>query len=269
MQRQFKHNAKLIFLILLFLFSSGLYADKYTMVIEPTFPVEQGKQVYEPLREWLSKKTGHQIEIIIDNNYYSYWRRANGTRMPDFTFDAPHIAAYRAKKKDYTAIATTMEELSFHLISLDEPKKGEDIQDYMVSKKIVMLPSPSLASVFFKQWFTDLFAAPGKDVTALSWQETVEIVFDGSAEAAIVPDWMFNLYPNFASLKESKKIPGATFMASPNVPKEVVEVFQRALLALIDDEAAYDVLTELNTEGFVMPKMEKYEELIKLLPGNF
>jgi hypothetical protein len=183
-------------------------AEKYTLVIEPTFPVEQGKQVYEPLRQWLSQKTGHDIEVIIDNNYYFYWRNANGNRMPDFTLDAPHIAAFRAKNKQYTALATTIEPLSFHLISLDEPAQGQSVQEFLTSKKIVMLPNPSLATIFFKQWFTDLFSAPDKDVTALSWQEAIEIVFDGSAKAAIVPDWMYNLYPNFTSLLQSESMPG-------------------------------------------------------------
>jgi len=260
---------KLLFVVFILGFSQILCAEKYTLVIEPTFPVEQGKQVYLPLQQWLSKKTGHEIEIIIDKNYYFYWRGANGSRLPDFTFDAPHIAAFRYKKKNYTPIAVTIEDLSYNLISLDEPAKDQSVKDFMVRKKIVMLPSPSLASIYFDQWFTDLFAAPAKNVTALSWQETVEIVFDGGAAAAIVPNWMFNLYPNFVSLMESKKIPGSTFMASPNVPKKVVENMQNALISLVDDEAAYDVLVELNTEGFKKPDPAQYEELIKLLPGIF
>lgn len=259
----------IISVILIFCTTSKTYADKFTLVIEPTFPVEQGIQVYEPLRLWLNKKTGHQFEIIIDNNYYFYWRNANGTREPDFTFDAPHIAAFRAKKKNYNVVATTVEKLSYHLISLNEPANGQTVEEYMVGKKIVMLPNPSLASVYFTNWFTDLFAAPKKDVTALSWQEAVEIVFDGSAEAAIVPNWMFDLYPNFASLKESKKVPGSTFMSSSNVPQDVVSSFQNALLSLQDDEAAFDVLVELNTEGFIKSDNASYDEVLKLVPGIF
>ncbi|MBL4773437.1 MAG: PhnD/SsuA/transferrin family substrate-binding protein [Alcanivoracaceae bacterium] len=269
MQKYFRCKNIFISFAFIFIVSTLTYANKYTLVIEPTFPSEQGKQVYEPLRQWLSKKTGHDLEVIIDNNYYFYWRNANGSRMPDFTLDAPHVAAFRSKNKNYRAIVTTIEPLSYHLITLDEPPQGTSIQDFMVSKKIVMLPSPSLASVFFNQWFTDLFAAPHKDVSALSWQEAVEIVFDGGAQAAIVPDWMFNLYPNFTSLIQSENIPGTTFMASPNIPKDVVENFQSALLSLQEDEAAYDVLVELNTEGFKKANPKEYEDLLKLLPGTY
>jgi hypothetical protein len=268
MIRLISKNYLILSMIFLSLVVFSIHAEKYTLVIEPTFPVDQGKQVYEPLRQWLNKKTGDQIEIIIDKNYYFYWRNANGSREPDFTFDASHIASFRAKKKNYRYLAVKVEPLSFHLISLDEPEKNETVQDYMVSKKIVMLPSPSLASVYFEQWFTDLFSAPNKDVTALSWQETIEIVFDGGADAAIVPNWMYNLYPNFVSLLNSKDIPGTTFMASSKLPDAVVEKFQNALLSLIDDEAAYDVLVELNTEGFKKPDPKQYKELTKLLPGS-
>jgi hypothetical protein len=261
--------AVILMTVFMFLNSTIGYSKKYTIVIEPTYPVKQGKEIYEALRQWLGKKTGHEFELIIDNNYYFYWRNANGSRMPDFTFDAPHVAAYRAKKKNYTPIAVTIEDLSYHLIALNEPKKGESIQDFLVGKRIIMLPSPSLASVFFNQWFTDLFARPDKDVTALSWQEAVEIVFDDSAQAAIVPNWMYNLYPNFASLKESEQLPGTTFMASPNVSKKVVDSIQKALISLVDDEASYDVLVELNTQGFKKPKIEDYDKLMNLLPGVF
>jgi len=251
------------------IFSSITLADKYTLVIEPTYPIDQGKQVYEPLRNWLSTKTGHEIEIIIDKNYYSYWRSANGSREPDFTYDAPHVAGFRSINKGYKAIATNIEELSFHLISLDLPAKDQSISNFLTNKKVVMLPSPSLGTIYFNQWFTDLFNTPKKDVTALSWQEAVDIVFEDSAQAAIVPNWLFNLYPNFASLSESDKIPGNTFMASPNLPDDVVELFQNALLTLIDDEAAYDVLVELNTEGFKKPEDIDYQDLVKLLPRVF
>jgi hypothetical protein len=258
---------QLILIIFITLFSTTqIAAKKFTLVIEPTYPINQAKEIYEPFRNWLSKETGNELELVIDKNYYTYWYKAQKDELPDFTLDAPHIAAYRINYKNFTAVATTIEPLSFHLISLDEPAKDESVQDFMVGKKIVMLPSPSLATVYFKQWFTDLFAAPMKDITALSWQESVEIVFDDGAQAAIVPNWMFNLYPNFSSLLESKKTPGVTFTASPNVPKEIVDKFRSVLLSMKDNDTAYNVLVELNTEGFKQPNLVDYEGLTDLLP---
>jgi len=254
--------------IILLVFTSQVIAKKFTLVIEPSYPINQAKEIYEPFKNWLSQQTGYELELVINKNYYTYWLKAKKDELPDFTLDAPHVAAYRMKNKGYTAVATTIEPLSFHLISLDEPAQNETVQNFMVSKKIIMLPSPSLATAYFKQWFTDLFAAPIKDITALSWQESVEIVFDGSAQAAIVPNWMYNLYPNFSSLIESKQTPGSTFTVSPNVPKEIADKFQSVLLSMKNDDQAYDVLVELNTSGFKEPELTLYNGLLDLLPSN-
>ncbi len=77
---------------------------------------------------------------------------------------------------------------------------------------------------------------------------------------------MYNLYPNFASLKESKKLPGTTFMASPELSSDEVKKFEDAVLSLADDEQAYDVLVELNTEGYKKPQLKDYDGLVDLLP---
>jgi hypothetical protein len=267
MTRKISARASVFFILFFSLTLAKVNAAKFSLVIEPTYPINQGIEVYEPLRQWLSKKTGHDIEIIIDNNYFFYWRSVMGNRTPDFTLDAPHVASYRMNKKDYQALATTIEPSFFHLISLDIPYDNETVDQFMVGKRVIMIPNPSLASIFFNSWFTDLFASPTKVVTALSWQDAVEIVFDGGADAAIVPEWMLNLYPNFESLKKSEEMPGPTFLASPNVPKDVRESFQAALISLVDDEEAYDVLVELNTQGFKVPEEDKFKELMKMLPG--
>lgn len=64
MQLIIKPKKGFVFLNLLMAFA--IHAERYTLVIEPTYPIEQGREVYEPLRQWLNKKTGHDFEIIID-----------------------------------------------------------------------------------------------------------------------------------------------------------------------------------------------------------
>ncbi len=224
-------------------------AKVYTLVVEPIYPSYQSKEVFEPLKQWLTIETGYEIEIVIDISYGMYWKNAKGSNMPDFSFDASHIASYRQQFMGYKPIATTVEPVSFHLIALEEPNKNLNVQEYFTGKKVVMLPKPSYANQLFNLWFTDLFSSPYKDVTALSWQDTVDSVFDETVDAAIVPSWMLNLYPNLTSLLSSKELPGSTFMASPNVPNDVIQKMKAALLSLADSQESYEVLVELNTQG--------------------
>ncbi len=257
-----------IFFSLALFNAQASHADKYTLLVEATYAPDRGKEVYETFTKWLGKQIGHEIEIIIDNNYYSYWRQIHGKRTPDFTFDSPHIAAFRAIKKQYRPVAVTQEDLVFHLVSLEEIPEDTTIEKHLTNKKVAMLPNPSLASIYFKQWFNDLFASPQKNVAALDWQETIDIVYDGEAQAAIIPHWMYNLYPNFVSLKQSPPIPGRTFMASPNVPKKIVDKLQNVLLTMHQiTEEGYDSSYELNTAGFKEVDLSRYEHLIDLLPN--
>lgn len=253
-------------MLLLIISFSSIPAKTYTVVVEPIYPTYQSKEVYEPLRKWLTEKTGYQIEILVDINYGFYWKNAKGSRMPDFSFDASHVASYRQNVKGYQPLAAVDELVAFHLISLDKPDKGQTVNDFLIGKKVMTLPKPSYASELFNQWFPDLFSSPSKDITALSWQDSIDSIFDGTSDAAIIPDWMLELYPNFHSLLVSKKLPGATFMSSPNVPSDVVNKFKSALLSLKNDKNSYDVLVELNTSGFKEVTSDHFDQLFHMLP---
>ncbi len=241
-----------------------LSAQTVTLAVEATFPKDQAEYVYEPLKNWLEKNTGLSVQIEIADNYYFYWRSARNNE-PEFTLDASHIAAYRMQEKGYQPLARVQENTTYHLISNFEPEEGQSIGEFLVANRVVTLPSPNLGSVLFDQWFTDLFLQPEKVVTALSWEDVIEQVFAQSADAAIIPSSLFDLYPNFASLKESDPFPGLTFLASPNVSPQLKESFKSAIMRIGEDDESFDILAELNSDGFVEVNTEDYKGLADIL----
>ncbi len=255
---------KITFLCIAMLQFSNAFSQTITLAIEATYPKDQAAFVYEPLKNWLEKKTGLTVEIESADNYYFYWRSARNNQ-PDFTLDASHVAAYRMQEKNYEPLARVQEDISYHLISNFEPAEGQSIDEFLVGNRVVTLPTPNLGSVLFDEWFTDLFLQPQKIVTALSWEDVIEQVFAQSASAAIIPSSLFELYPNFASLKESKLFPGLTFLASPNVSPQLKQSFQNAIMSIGEDDESYDILAELNTEGFVEVNKEDYKDLADIL----
>lgn len=255
---------KLVWL-LFFLFSAQTsLGQNFTLAVEAIYPKDQAELVFQPLQEYLEKKTGLTIDLVISDNYYFYWRSARNEE-PDFTLDASHIAAYRVQEKNYVPLARFQQEASFHLISNFEPADGQDIGEFLVGEGVVTLPNPNMGSILFDQWFTDLFLQPNKIVTALSWEDVIEQVFAQSANAAIIPNSLFELYPNFLSLKESEKIPGMTFTASSTVDPGIREIVRNALLSIGEDDESFDILIELNADGFVEVDMADYEGLADLL----
>ncbi|TDR22479.1 phosphate/phosphite/phosphonate ABC transporter substrate-binding protein [Marinicella litoralis] len=255
---------KLIFLCFAMLQFSNAFSQTITLAVEATYPKDQAEFVYEPLKNWLEKKTGLTVEIESADNYYFYWRSARNNQ-PDFTLDASHVAAFRMQEKNYQPLARVQEDVSYHLISNYEPAAGQSIDEFLVGNRVVTLPNPNMGSVLFDEWFTDLFLQPQKIVTALSWEDVIEQVFAQSADAAIIPSSLSELYPNFARLKESKKYPGLTFLASPNVSPQLKESFKNAILSIGEDDESYDILAELNSDGFVEVNPENYKDLAEIL----
>ncbi len=244
------------------------YGQTVTLAIEAIYPKDQAEFVYEPLKNWLEKKTGYNVNIESVDNYYFYWRAAKNNQ-PEFTLDASHIAAYRIQEKNYVALAKQQEEISFHLISNFEPGEGQSIGEFLVGESVVTLPTPNMGSILFDQWFTDLFLQPQKIVTALSWEDVLEQVFAQSANAAIIPSSLFELYPNFLSLRESNPFPGLTFLASPTVDPQVRESFKNAIISIGGDDESYDILAELNTDGFIEANADDYKDLAELLKNMY
>jgi len=257
-------KAQLALFSILFLLASKVYSQTVTLAVEAVYPKEQAAYVYEPLKQWLEKKTGVTVNIQSADNYYFYWRSAQSNE-PDFTLDASHVAAYRINEKNYIPLARVQEDISYHLISNFEPADGQSISEFLVGNKVVTLPSPNLGSILFDQWFTDLFLQPQKVVTALSWEDVIEQVFAQSADAAIIPSSLFKLYPNFVSLKESKPYPGLTLLASPNTSPQLRDSFKNAILAIGTDDESFDILAELNSDGFTEINIDDYKGLEEIL----
>jgi len=258
-------NKKQYLLFLTILCATTLsYGQTFTLTVEAIYPKEQAELVYEPLKVWLEKKTGYNVNIESADNYYFYWRAAKN-KQPEFTLDASHIASYRITEKNYIPLARKKEDISFHLISNIEPAKGQSIGEFLVGESVITLPNPNMGSILFDQWFNDLFLQPKKIVTALSWEDVIEQVFAQSVDAAIIPSYLFKLYPNFVSIQESKAFPGLTFLASPSVDPQVRQSFKDAIIAIGKDDESFDILAELNTTGFIESNKEDYNESSDLL----
>ncbi|WP_223787817.1 phosphate/phosphite/phosphonate ABC transporter substrate-binding protein [Marinicella meishanensis] len=255
---------KMLVWLLLIMFSGGSAAQTVTLAVEAVYPKDQAEFVYEPLKNWLEKRTGLTVNIEIADNYYFYWRSAKNSE-PDFTLDAAHVAAWRMQEKNYVPLARVQEDVSFHLISNFEPAEGQSIGEFLVGERVVTLPNPNMGSILFDQWFTDLFLQPQKIVTALSWEDVIQQVFDQSANAAIIPSSLFDLYPNFLSLRESDKMPGVTFLASPLISPQIQQSFQDAILSIGEDEESFDILAELNSDGITEVDPKDYENLGEVL----
>ncbi|MDX1569357.1 MAG: PhnD/SsuA/transferrin family substrate-binding protein [Xanthomonadales bacterium] len=235
--------------LILGLLTTGLvHAETYNLVVQPIYTPERAREVYAPLTDYLNRATSHTFNLVTPKNFHHYW--ADMRRRDDWhlIFDDAHFTDYRVQKFDYTPLVKTAEQASFSLLA--GPMLMETELDTLVGRRIVTMPAPSLGFSLLTEWFSNPLQQPIIVSSAFTWRDTVEIVFAGEAEAAMVPTWLAQRYPNLLPIRESRQLPGEAISASAAVDDAAREEITAALLKLHEDESLYEVLVELNISQF-------------------
>lgn len=247
--------------------SQSALAAEYKFLVEPSYNVQRSTEVYQPLVAYLSKATGHKITLVTSRNYHFFWRDVRQNAPVDFMFSEAHFTDFRAKRFGFEPIARTVENASYTLLGSDQLKTTT--LNGLIGKGIVSMPSPSMGFAMLLQFFPDPIRQPNLMSTAQSWRDGVEIVFAGEADAAIVPTWLKDQYPNLIPISTSPEFPGAAVSAAPGVPPEAKQAIKDALLKLHEDQGAYEVLSELGVTQFVTTTAADYDGQEKVLEGFF
>lgn len=239
-------------------------AETLNLVIEPSYPPSRSQEVYQPLIRYLNDNTEHTINLITPKSYNDYWQRLD--ELPaQLSLDEAHIAGYRIEKMGFDPLVKTFEDSRYTLIIgpnvTDESLKG------LRGRRVATLPSPSLGYIVLTRAYDNPLQQPVFASVAASWLDTVEVIFDGSTDAAIVPDWLAQRYPNLYPIFDSPVYPGKTILASPDVEQSTRVELQEALLRLHEDEEAFTVLAEMNISRFEPANGNMYRQYAALLRG--
>lgn len=244
-------------------FQTAVAAD-YTFRIEPAYPPQRTQEIYAPLMAYLSKATGQHFIAATARNYHFYWRDIQTGAKTDFAFDEAHLTDYRIQHAHFEPLVHTAEPTSYTLVSnIDLGNKG--VQG-LVGHSVVTMSAPSLGYTLLVQFYPNPVLQPDIQTTATSWRDAVDRVFAGEADAAMIPAWLNEQYPNLVAVKTSRQFPGQCVTAAPDVPAELKEKVKAALLKLDTDKDASKLLFELGVTKFVPATVTEYagdEQLLK------
>ena len=95
------------------------------------------------------------------------------------------------------------------------------------------------------------------------------MVFADETDAAMVPSYIAQTYPNLVAVATSRDFIGRAFSASPKVPADLRKKVADAMLRLHKDKALYDVISELGATQFVPASAADYAGSERLLRGVF
>jgi hypothetical protein len=242
-------------------------ADTFTFVAEPSYPPDQAQEVYKPLVDYLSRSTGHTFKLVTPRNYHLHWRDMRRNTPYDFVYEEAHFVDYRAQRYGFEPLVRKSSPTVYALLAdfqfADKGVAG------LVGRRIVSMPAPSLGFAMLAEMYSNPISQPDFRSEASSWRDGVEMVFAGDAEAAMVPNFLAEQYPNLVSLKESRSVPGAALSANPAISAEVKQAVRDAMLKLHEDPDSYNTLVELGATQFEPATAAEYFGIEQALSSFF
>lgn len=234
-------------------------AETFTFQGHPIFSPETAELVYRPLVDYLNDALPYRFNLELSPDYHRYWLSTRRGENPHLVLEEPHLTAYRMEQYDYSPLVRASQPITYSLLtSMDNADAS--VRDF-VGQRVSTMPAPSLGYLILASWFDNPMQQPIIQSNAGSWLDAVEIVFSQEADAAVVPHNLVSRYVNMANALTSQEFPGVTIAASPDVPADIQEEIQAALLALHEDQEHFVALNELDIDQFIEARPAEYEGL--------
>lgn len=249
------------------LLTAAANAAEYTVTVEPNYPPAQAQEVYKPLLDYLSKATGQRFILKTSGNYHVYWRDLRGGANTDFAFEEAHFTDYRINRQRFIPLVRVADPTKFTLL-VDSSNAAAGANG-LIGRRIASMSAPSLGYLLLNELYKNPIAQPEIQSVAASWKDGVEMVFAGETDAAMVPGYIAQTYPNLVPVATSRDFIGRAFTANPKVPADLRKKVTDALLRLHKDKTLYDVISELGATQFVPATAIDYAGSERLLRGVF
>lgn len=255
-------RANKYFLIVLCLLSSPLQALDLQLSIQPVLPREQILQAYQPLADYLSELSGHNISVKAHHNFLAYWADMRRSRGFDLVLDAAHFTDYRIQKKNYEVLAKLPDTVSFSIVTHEDDTIFE--MEELVLKRVATMVSPSVGGIRLMNWFTDPLRQP-RIVYAKNSNDAAQMVLDKKAFAAIIPTALVGGFEGLYMVDTAEPLPHMGFSAGPQVPADVKAAIKQALVTAKDTPRGQEMLTKINFAEFVATSADEYRGYERLL----
>ena len=253
--------------LVLLAFAGAVRAADFTVTVEPNYPPAQAQDVYRPLLAYLSKATGHRFILKTSGNYHVFWRDLRNGVPTDFAFEEAHFTDYRVNRQRFTPLVRVTDPTKFTL--LVDSANADGGPNGLIGRRIASMSAPSLGYLLLGELYKNPIAQPQIQSVAASWKDGVEMVFSSETDAAMVPGYIAQTYPNLVPVATSRDFIGRAFSASPRVPMDVRKKVADAMLRLHKDQALFDVINELGATQFVAASAADYAGNERLLRGVF
>lgn len=199
----------------------------------PRESYEVGREIYQPIVEYLSRVTGKHVVYRQPGNWLTYQTdMLRGTY--DLVFDGPHFNSWRITHQRHNALVRYADDHVFAVIVRKDDVRINDIKQ-LAGKKVCGLNPPNLGTLAVLGEFDNPVRQP-VILETLGWEKVYQgVVMESRCVAGIVPVANLNRYDktgNFSKIVyRTRAMPNQSFSAGPRVTREDQAKIAAALTA--------------------------------------
>lgn len=224
-------------------------------------------QLWGPVAELLSRKTGKQFVYEYGENWLAYQKRMLEDRY-DLNFDGPHFVGWRLVAADHSVVAKLAEKHVFVIVVRDDEVRIKKPTD-LAGRGICAHAPPNLGTLVLLSQFTNPARQP-RIVETKGWDGAFYGMMDGKCLATVLPD------KNLAKFeKESGKkakiiythpvLPNQALTAGPRINETLRGRIEAALSSPEGIEIMNRVAAEYGSKEFTTATRAEYAPVADLL----
>lgn len=156
----------------------------YVFTAPPRESLSQGKEIYQPIADYLSKATGERFVYHHPQNWTEYSRAMQAGEY-DLVFDGPHFVSWRVEYINHEVVAKLPQ---LHIWRVITNRSDESIQnlDDLVGKKVCAPKSPNFGMLTMMSHYPNPDKEPVHVITK-GWKDGFNGVVDGKCVATVLP----------------------------------------------------------------------------------
>ena len=209
-----------MFAICLFVLSASS-AQALIFSAPPRETPEQGKELYGPLVEHISKVTGVSVQYEHPGNWLNYQRNMRDGKY-DIVFDGPHFISWRIEHTEHEAVARLPGNLRFFLVS-DKMNEQVKSPDDLIGRNICGISPPNLSSLSVLDYYRNPVRQPVIKGINGGMGKVYKSFYDlKMCDAAVLRD---SFYKN--KLKDDDRNNVQILFTSKNMPNQGLSVSKR------------------------------------------
>ena len=227
---------------------------------------EVGRQIYQPIAEYLSAVIGQPVVYKHPGTWGVYLSEMRQGSY-DLIFDGPHFSSWRARTMQYNVLAKIPGNYQFLIAVRKQNKNIHDIKQ-LAGQTLCghHADDPGMQMLLAE------FDNPARQpvlIPTRTWQQSYENLIRGNCTGAMLPSKSFDQYDSERKdarvIYESGPIPNEALSAGPRITPEQQDKIRGALMA----DAALaptKMLRQIHGARFAPATNQEYETILESLP---